>query len=199
MKARLQTLIAGAILLSMTGCPQPNAGTQPNAGQDLATTITEVQSFAVKTCNFLPVADSVAKLIPYVSTASGIVELLCNALHLAQATGTTGATAAALPGSNITVPVHTAGTVVIVAGSLVQPGAPGPQRSSSNRQGNAAPAAAPLPPIVGPGTSYGPGTRTETGSATAAPASAPLSPSEIVGGGTGHGPGTGSEIPGLRQ
>jgi hypothetical protein len=195
-KARLQTLIAGATLLSTTGCPQQNAR------QDLATTISEVQSGAVKACNFLPVADSVAKLIPYVSTASGVVDLLCKALIQAQAAGTTGATAAALPGSNITVPVNTAAGTVIVAGSLVQPGAPGPRRSSSNGQGNAAPAAAPLPPVVGPGTSYGSGTRSETGSTTAAPASAPLrsySPSEIVGGGTGHGPGAGPEIPGLPQ
>jgi hypothetical protein len=131
MKPRFLTLIGCATLVSMTGCPQ---------GQDIATTISEVQTDAVKACSFLPVADSIAKLIPYVSTASGIVDLLCKSLAQAQSSGTTRAAAAALPGSNIAVPVGTPAGTVIVQGSLVQPGGPGPQRSSSSRGDIANPA-----------------------------------------------------------
>jgi hypothetical protein len=139
MKAQLQALVVGATLLAATGCPGP-AG----SGQDLATIISEVQSGTVKACSFLPVADSVAKLIPYVSTADAVVDLLCKALAQAQSTGTARAAAAALPGSNIAVPVNTTAGTVIVQGSLVQPGVPGTQRSSTNTGYTAA--STPVPP-----------------------------------------------------
>jgi hypothetical protein len=122
MKARLKAIIAGALLVSATGCPGP-AG----SGQDLATTISNVQRYAVNACHFLPVADSVAKLIPYVSTADGIAELLCKALPQAESNGQVRAAAASLPGSNIAFPVNTAAGTVIVEGSRVQPGVSGAQ------------------------------------------------------------------------
>lgn len=129
MKSKAVSLVSIASMTFMTSC-------SPAKQQEFASTIGNIQTEAVRACSFLPAADSIARLIPAVSTVAGVVNLLCSALREAQDTGAIKSAGAVLPGSNLSFPVRTASGTIEVQGSLVQPGVSAPGLRSEGMSGN---------------------------------------------------------------